>query len=136
MVLTKVSFTFLSEDFFLIYNDVCFVFVFCFPAQHQTSSSAKSQENYVHGKTENRAAYIPFPAPVADTLKLTCESKPAFTSTPSQSSSSSPLQPPIYSLSSVSPVAVDLHVTNLDQSIGAKEMKTLITSVFKQHVLV
>ncbi len=134
MVLTKVSFTFLPKDFFLIYNDICLV---CnFPAQHQTSSSAKSQENYVQGKTENRAAYIPFPAPVTDTLKLTSESKPTFTSTSSQSSSSSPLQPPIYSLSSVSSVAVDLHVTNLDQSIGAKEMKTLITSVFKQHVMV
>ena len=31
---------------------------------------------------------------------------------------------------------VDLHVTNLDQSIGAKEMKILLNNVFKQHVMV
>lgn len=55
---------------------------------------------------------------------------------PPQQSSLSTMQPTAYALSAISPVAVDLHVTNLDQSIGAKEMKTLITSVFKQHVMV
>ena len=50
-----------------------------------------------------------------------------------------PLLQPVTSNASAnsgSSLAVDLHVTNLDQSIGAKEMKTLITSVFKQHVMV
>lgn len=30
----------------------------------------------------------------------------------------------------------ELHVTNLDQSIGAKDLKTILTSVFSQHVTV
>lgn len=96
-------------------------------AQHQ--SPFKSQENHAHDKDENRAAYIPFPAPATENLK------PVFASTPSQPSLS-PVQPPAYTSNTVSAIAVDLHVTNLDQSIGAKEMKTLISSVFKQHVMV
>ena len=132
MVHTKVYFNLLSKYF--INQQRCFLNL---SAQHQMSFSAKSQDNYVQCKTENRAAYIPFPASITETLKLSNESKPIFSSTHSQSSlSSPPIQPPAYTLNSVSPIAVDLHVTNLDQSIGAKEMKTLITSVFKQHVMV
>ncbi|XP_059351299.1 meiosis regulator and mRNA stability factor 1-like isoform X2 [Daphnia carinata] len=98
-------------------------------AQHQSALNAKIQDNHVDSKTENRAAYIPFPAPSGETPIQTCFAAPA-------QSSFSALQSPTCALSTVSPVAVDLHVTNLDQSIGAKEMKTLITSVFKQHVMV
>lgn len=98
-------------------------------AQHQSTLNSKIQDNHVDGKAENRAAYIPFPAPSSETPIQTCAAAPA-------QSSFSAMQSPACALSSVSPVAVDLHVTNLDQSIGAKEMKTLITSVFKQHVMV
>lgn len=105
-----------------------------FPVQHQSTVTNKNQENHVACKMENRSAYIPFPTPVTESLKLAGDSKSAFSSTHPQSSCS--MQQPVYSLGAVPPIAVDLHVTNLDQSIGAKEMKTLITSVFKQHVMV
>lgn len=102
-------------------------------AQYQSTLTVKRQDNSVQPKTENRSAYIPFPSPVTETLKLPNE-KEIFGSTASQSSSL--VVQPAQLVSSVSPIAVDLHVTNLDQSIGAKEMKALITSVFKQHVMV
>ena len=79
---------------------------------------------------EDRAAYIPFT--VAETVRANNELKTSFPvgqSYTSSSSSTATMNPP-------SPVAIDLHVTNLDQSIGTKEMKNLLISVFKQHVVV
>ena len=78
-------------------------------------------------EAEDRAAYIPFT--VAETVKANNELKAAAYSYSSSASSAS-------SNASNSTASVDLHVTNLDQSIGAKEMKHLLTTVFKQHVIV
>lgn len=78
-------------------------------------------------EAEDRAAYIPFT--VAETVKANNELKAVAYSYSSSASSAS-------SNGSNSTVSIDLHVTNLDQSIGAKEMKQLLTTVFKQHVIV
>ena len=78
---------------------------------------------------EDRAAYIPFS--VAETVKANNELKAStYSSTQSYSTSSSS------STNASTSTTIDLHVTNLDQSIGAKEMKHLLTTVFKQHVMV
>lgn len=86
--------------------------------------------------SENRAAYLPFSFPSAENFHSTTSysKTPSFTSnsTLSSSSNQSSIPSPIIPIIS----AIDLHVTNLDQSIGAKEMKALLTSVFKQHVMV
>lgn len=101
----------------------------------QPSLCIKHQEISVKGETklENRAAFIPFPAPLNETLKIASEKQGLVSMTPS---SSLLLQTTVSSVSVPSSITVDLHVTNLDQSIGAKEMKTLLTTVFKQHVMV
>ncbi len=58
-------------------------------------------------------------------LQQTASASATGAATPTSSSSTSPQS-----------ASVDLHVTNLDQSIGAKEMKSLLIAVFKQHVVV
>lgn len=79
--------------------------------------------------------------------KHSCDGRPAYMPFPgddgnknhdNQKASSRSSAVVSYSSSSTmnSATSVDLHVTNLDQSIGAKEMKNLLTTVFKQHVMV
>ena len=85
-----------------------------------------------NGSVEDRAAYIPFSA--ADHMKL-MDYKPLCSSTSYSTSSTSSPSPSLPAPNGIAS-SVDLHVTNLDQSIGAKEMKNLLTTVFKQHVMV
>ena len=102
---------------------------------HESPNAAKTYKD--QDKLENRAAFLPFSFPSAETFQsvnafskatsYTTNSSLSFTCS-NQSSVPSPSIPIISS--------IDLHVTNLDQSIGAKEMKNLLTSVFKQHVVV
>lgn len=84
------------------------------------------------------ATYTTFPVIAADVLKPAIDYKQSqnYVTSSSFTSLASSTQRPLHVPSTVSPVPIDLHVTNLDKSIGAKEMKTLLTNVFKQHVTV
>lgn len=81
------------------------------------------------------AAAIPHVPHGGEPSKSVNDCKPAYVLVPYSSVSSSSHQS-AHSSSSSPSAFIDLHVTNLDQSIGAKEMKTLLSRVFKQHVMV
>lgn len=116
---------------------ICSIFsILITTVQHQLLTSPKTTE--ISATSQHSEAMpvsnISFPGLVSAESKLASESgRSSYATTlPYSSSSSSQRSSPLFS----SVAHVDLHVTNLDQSIGAKEMKTLLVNVFKQHVMV
>jgi len=109
--------------------------LYLYLAHDSPSNVAKTYKD--QDKLENRASYLPFSFPSGDNFQSTNAFSKATSYTTNSSLSftcSNQSSVPSPSIPIVS--SIDLHVTNLDQSIGAKEMKQLLTSVFKQHVMV
>ncbi len=113
-----------------------FSFLHITTVQHQLLTSPKTTEMSATSQHSEAmpVSNISFSSLVSAESKLASESgRSSYATTlPYSSSSSSQRSSPLFS----SVAHVDLHVTNLDQSIGAKEMKTLLVNVFKQHVMV